>query len=207
MTWSHYRTIESQQAWVFDIGFSHDGTVIASSSFADKNIRLLDVEIEQTIAVLELGFFALNPVSPEIAIAHNKGIRFYDCRTGEFIRQKQLAFEPLYLDFSPDGSQIATALDTPLIYLVETLGENVREINAHDLVAHPVFSPNGKSLAIAHDSGAVTLWDVESGEQIGSDYGDFDRPEAPNFSPDSKLLVCGGGGRSGGIIEMWDISE
>ena len=59
------------------------------------------------------------------------------------------------------------------------------------------FSPDGTTLAIDTMGGPVQLWDVASGQQIGS-MGPTRPGSGPvEFSPDGKTLIIGG--------KLWDV--
>ena len=64
-----------------------------------------------------------------------------------------------------------------------------------------VFSPDGEVLATVSDSGAVQLWDVASGQQIGVPMGTGTAAVA--FSPDGRTLAIAS---TDGTVQLWDVS-
>ena len=59
-------------------------------------------------------------------------------------------------------------------------------------VGSVAFSPDGKTLAIGDEDGTVRLWDVVTGQQIGSPLNSKDGPvDSVAFSPDGKTLAIG----------------
>ena len=72
------------------------------------------------------------------------------------------------VDFSPDGSKIATYTkeDFIAIWDVET-GELVQRIPGQDgYISELDWSPDGRLLASASNNGTVVIWDLNTGEQV-----------------------------------------
>jgi Tol biopolymer transport system component len=105
--------------------------------------------------------------------------------------------------FSPDGSELAMAIDDGTVKVWDARGEKVRvTISAHHGPVWSVcFSPDGKRLATASDDGQVKLWDAATGKELKA----FKHPAPVRpvaFSPDGKRLLTGG---RNGIVRLWDI--
>jgi WD40 repeat protein len=69
----------------------------------------------------------------------------------------------------------------------------------------PVFSPDGKRLAVAvragRDSKDVKLWDIAAGKEVLSLHGVGDHGTWIAFSPDGKRLLTAGGS----TVKLWDV--
>jgi WD40 repeat protein/tRNA A-37 threonylcarbamoyl transferase component Bud32 len=108
------------------------------------------------------------------------------------------------VDFSPDGSTLAMAIDDGTVKLWETRGDNkvLVTIPAHHGPVWSVrFSPDGQRLATASDDGTVKLWDAATGKELRA----FKHPAPVRpvvFSPDGARLLTGG---RNGIVRLWDI--
>ena len=122
--------------------------------------------------------------------------------------------------FSPDGKQVAAPVTAgsrgaPAGIIIEDTGASVR---LWDLVTgkstlpvkglqasvgRVVFSPDGKSLAMACVDKSVRLWDVTTGKELAALSGP-DRAGAVAFSPDGKSLAAG---TKDGSVCVWSVPQ
>lgn len=104
------------------------------------------------------------------------------------------------LAFSPDGNTLVTASSGN--GLVKTwdahTGRPQADLNAGGRAAAPVFSPDGRTLAVSTGSG-VQLWDLTTG-RVRSTL-PTRSPSAVAFSPDGRTLAIG----TGGSAELWKV--
>jgi WD40 repeat protein len=65
------------------------------------------------------------------------------------------------------------------------------------------FTPDGKTLASAHEDGTVTLWEVATGRPRASLKGHKAAIRSVAFTPDSKTLASGS---LDGTVNLWDVT-
>jgi WD40 repeat protein len=111
--------------------------------------------------------------------------------------------------FSPDGKILATGGPGGSVQLWDVAtGQQIGSpLNAEPTVdtgtamfatGAVTFSPDGTTLAIDTADGPVQLWDVASGQQIGTVGANERHGFGPvEFSPDGKTLIIGG--------KLWDV--
>ncbi|MCY4403311.1 MAG: WD40 repeat domain-containing protein [Candidatus Poribacteria bacterium] len=66
------------------------------------------------------------------------------------------------------------------------------------------LSPDGKTVASAHDDNSVRLWDIASSTETFTFFGHKERVNSIAFSPDSKILVSGSNDET---IIFWDVNK
>lgn len=94
----------------------------------------------------------------------------------------------LALAISTDGRTIATGgMDKDLLLLDAATGKEPRRLRTWPMSMQAVFFPDGKTLAVASNSGTITLWDVNSGKLV---------PVSPDPLTEVKQLAFSADGRT-----------
>ncbi|MEM7127833.1 MAG: BTAD domain-containing putative transcriptional regulator [Chloroflexota bacterium] len=110
----------------------------------------------------------------------------------------------IHLDFSPDGSLLASgSIDTTVsLWEVETL-ERLHHLKGHqDYVNAVSFTPDGQYLVSASSDSTVRLWDVTSGETVDILHGHSGGIRQTSVSEDGKILASAG---IDGVIHVWEL--
>ena len=171
----HIATLEHitdrNRSQVKDIVFSPDGQLLAT---AGQHVKLWEVSTQTERATLQheeyVWVVAFSPNGRLLAAGDNDGIvKVWNVQTRQVITQLAGDTEAVYAAaFSPDSRTLTTAgyhgtIKLWDVYNWESLGTLENNGTVHTLD----FSPNGKVLASTGHA-AVTLWSVESGEEITS---------------------------------------
>jgi WD40 repeat protein len=135
-------------------------------------------------------------------------IKIWDTTTGEQLRAPEGLTTGVHcLAFSPDGNLIATGEAIygrrPRLWytasgkLVRSFGE-LRDTRYS--VYSVTFSPDGKTVASGSEI-EIGIWDVATGNQLGSLKGHSGTIRSLAFSPDGRMIASGSEDRT---IKLWD---
>lgn len=208
---------------VNSVAFSPDGSHLVSAS-NDKNLILWDLAIRSPIArtLYEkniLYSLSYNPDGNSLATGScsktdNQGY----CVEGEVIVWDLINEEPFLilhdnpgyvtsLDYSPDGSQLASADDLGAVVIWNIPGGELSGdvIQVTDSPIYSVlFNPDSQTIAVGDENGEVSLWDVATQQKTQTLSVDSETINALAFSPDGKLLAAGS---ENDTILLWDPSN
>ena len=112
----------------------------------------------------------------------------------------------LWLAFSPDGSRLATALESSQLFCFDSAtGNRVATLSGHVGSLRAVaYSPDGRHLASCGDDQTIRVWDAETGTMRRTIRGHAGRVNSVAFSPDSRRLVTGG---DDGTVRLWTADD
>jgi WD40 repeat protein len=209
-----YRS-DSKPGIVADLDVSPDGSQIATIRIPDTTMSVWDRATGEELFTIRLHGFAENldwsPDGEHLAIAAiDEAVARIVDRTGEEVA----AFHPgagvFDVQFSPDGSLLATATaptgrPNPLAQRVKIWDWEREEV----VTEIPVFAegmafhPSGRRIAIAY-GGQAGIWDVESGRKLRTLAGHEDVVWDVQFSPDGSALATGSFDNT---VRLWDASS
>jgi WD40 repeat protein len=168
---------------VFTLGFSQDGTILASGS-ADGTVILWDVANHQ-------------PVGPPLTRQRPRQAQSDDF--GAWVTS---------VAFSPNGEMLASGYQDGTILLWDVVRREPAGfplMSQHHWVYSLAFSPDGKNLTSGHVDKTVVLWDIAGGQTLGVTLGRHsDRVSSLAFSLDSKRMTSVS---LDGTVTSWEVSN
>jgi WD40 repeat protein len=139
-------------------------------------------------------------------------VRQWDVAGGQEVRSFDVAGSAACFALAPDGGRIARA-DRQRASVYALGGDRLRELDAGaGTVSCLAFAPDGAALAGGSQEGAVTLWDLASGEVRARLERPGEHVASLAFAPDGQRLAVGlvpGAGKSGGEggpVLLWDVN-
>ena len=210
-TWNLQQTINAHSDWVRCLGFTPDGTKLASGSF-DKTIKLWQLATGQPIYTLAnrlKGVFAL-AVSPDgkllVSGSWDEKIELWNLETGTLIRkliQPQASVRSLAI--SPDSQTlIGGSLDRSIFLWSLPDAVVTKTILDREPVAVISLSADGKILASTGDDGIVKIWSLATGEIITQSIGNPHCIGSLAISSDSQTIAAG---TVNGYLVLWRLEQ
>ncbi|WP_322753832.1 pentapeptide repeat-containing protein [Frankia sp. Cas3] len=181
------------------VGFSPDGTMIASGS-DDHMVRLWNTATGQQIRTLTghtspVWSVAFSPDGTMIASgSDDHTVRLWDTTANQQIRILTGHSDRVWsVGFSPDGTMITTGSGDRAVRLCDTTtgDQTALMIAPTKRVWSMAFSPDGTMIISGGDDGKIRLWDTATGHQIRTLPGQASRVWSVRFSPDGTMIASG----------------
>ncbi|BAY28466.1 protein kinase [Nostoc carneum NIES-2107] len=190
---------------VYSIAFSHDGQILASSSF-DKTIKLWEVATGREIRTLTghtEGVYSVvfsHDGQMLASSSYDKTIKLWEVATGREIRTITTESSIDFLVFSTDGRILVGSHYK--LWEVAT-GREIRTFTANYSIFYPNAISHDGSMLAYDDQNTIRLWDVTKNREIHTLNG---HTESVNFiavSNDGRMLASGSYDET---IKLWNVA-
>lgn len=199
------------------VEFSPDGLSVLSGS-PDATLILWDVKTgEATRRFGASGYLGTHaPFTSDgryIVVGSGDGsVRLLDLQPGQISRRLATLTSPDVVfsgvAISPDGRSAITRGNAGATLWDMQTGEDLRQLSGASFNFNPRYSPDGRTILIPSGDpfssipGYMSLWDVETGQEINRFRGHTSGVVSEAFSSDGRLAAsCAGDG----VIILWDV--
>jgi WD40 repeat protein len=210
------RTLDGHFGAIRNLEWAADGLMIAALGSSEKSARTWDAETGMPLHALPsadgVSDFDWSPDSTAIATATGGGIKVWNAATGQHIYTLETPEWTRSVRWSPDGLMLlASGLKGAKAWEIiekQPLGPFLPgDLSSSDAL----WSPDGKSIAMAYSGGPATVWNAETGARLLDSEGLWLSIVGLAWSPDSNYLA--GFGRSYkwedfyDWIFLWNLNE
>ncbi|MCI0377855.1 MAG: WD40 repeat domain-containing protein [Gemmataceae bacterium] len=196
----HFDRIPSEgKVFAHPACFSHDGKLIAVSSYDEPAIRIIEVKGHRTITKVkssrtaELLTFSADGSLMATSGAGNDKPRLWNTKDWTLYRELAEIHGPtggVFLDSANATLGVFSHSDLAFcIYDVKSMKELQRIRSDLTEVTQGVLSPNWKTIAFANKQGDVQLVSIQNGKSFAQWKAHDQRPGRLVFSPDSAMLA------------------
>lgn len=216
-TWNAITTLKGHSDAVRSAMFSPDGSRIVTASDdrtanvwnVQSNSSLNDIPV-RTDSISTYYTAALNPDGTRIATDDSEGAIIWDPRSGTpdlILHGEGWAHE---LDYSPDGTHLAAALDmgngmTSAVIWDTADGRTLLTLRCPmSSVQNVRYSRDGNYIALACSNGTTQIWDTRSNVLVSTLDGHRGWVADIDFSPDGKHVVTVSEDKTG---KIWDLAS
>lgn len=201
--------LHSKGSGVASHAFSPDGRWLAAA-LRDGRVVLWDPEARTArwehrleTRAPEGDAFTFHPVHPWLAVRSDTNrlllLRLSD---GQAVQTITLPWRPQLHRFSPDGRQLALALEDRCAIWDIAQAALVREVTNRSEVSELAWHPAGRQLAIGGSNGEILWWHLETGRQEPWQ-GEPQLVATLDFDPSGKRLITG---HWNYISQLWDVA-
>lgn len=208
---------QTENGFIHTLAFSPEGNILASAGEGSRIILwdvealqpLLEIEREESSGTLSIAF---SPNGKTLAAAsRNRTIKMYDTSTGQRIGEAFTVHsgEVANVTYHPqEDILVSSSLDGTIIFWdIDEETNNGKQLTEDFVWSREMnvsFSPDGKTLACAHEN-EIILWDIASGQPLPESLdGENDRVFGVAFSPDGKTLASA---TVDGTLILWDLAS
>jgi RNA polymerase sigma factor (sigma-70 family) len=185
--------------------FSPDGKLLATVMVGESVVDIWDVATGAHARQLTLGegsvtALAFSPDSKLLARRGHESLCLWDIASATLIRQVKAssAAGQSPLAFSPDGRSVLEGKEGHLWDL--GTGLEIRTFGFREARV-ALFAPDGRTVFVGGETGAIRAWTVATGKEIGPRQGYQARIWAIAYAPDGKTLASLGEDET---LRLWD---
>jgi WD40 repeat protein len=195
---------------VFSAAFSPDSRLaFLGGDVAHREMQVWDITKDEVLLNIKMPgvFVAISPDGLRAACAELAGneVQLLNLETGAVIRSFAHGAPVIFVQFSPDGSRLASAgVDNSACVFDVASGAELTRMAHEGTVKQVAFSPDGKLLATACGDKKVHLWEIATGKIQRQ----LEHPAVPwsiAFSADGRRLASGTGGEQVGRWSDFDV--